>query len=206
MNTITEATPMQSSIWQQCRAVMGLTVFAVFGLGLLYSLSLASVGQLIWPSQAQGSLLKNAQGQWVGSSLIAQPFQKAQYFWPRPSAADYQPMAMSGSNLAQSNPALQKRVAQRLQYMSQMNQVAVAQIPSDLVTSSGSAMDPDISVAAAQLQVARVAKARQLDVKRVQKVLAAQIQAPQFGIFGQARVNVLRLNLALDQLNSAANL
>lgn len=205
-NTV-DATQLQLSppqpLLHMLRPALGLGLVSLLGFGLLYSTAVSSLGQVLWPAQAQGSLLQNAQGQVVGSGLIAQPFSQMQYFWPRPSSANYDPMAMAGSNLARSNPVLQQQLQQRVANIVQSNGVTVTSIPSDLVTSSGSGMDPDISPQAAAIQVARVAKARGLTQDQVGQVLQQQLQTPQWGVFGQPRVNVLQLNLALDQLQAS---
>lgn len=193
----------QQPLLHMLRPALGLGLVSLLGFGLLYSAAVSSLGQVLWPAQAQGSLLQNAQGQVVGSRLVAQPFTQMQYFWPRPSSANYDPMAMAGSNLARSNPVLQQQLQQRVANIVQSNGVAARSIPSDLVTSSGSGMDPDISPQAAAIQVARVAKARGLTQDQVGQVLQQQLQTPQLGVFGQPRVNVLQLNLALDQLQTS---
>ena len=135
--------------------------------------------------------------------LVAQPVISNQYFKPRPSAAGYNLMAMAGSNQARTNPDLQKRIDKTLIQVIQQNNVSVAQIPSDMVTQSGSGIDPDISPQAARIQVNRIAKARQLKPEVVSQLVEQQIQSPQFGILGAARVNVLQLNLALDAIGQA---
>ena len=165
--------------------------------GLVFPLVTASVGQVLFPAQAGGSLITR-DGVVVGSSLVAQPFVDARYFQPRPSAAGYDPRALAGSNWAPSNPALRERIAATSADISARDGVAASAIPSDLVTASGSGIDPHISPEAARLQIARVAQARGLDGAQVQTLVDAATLAPTFGVLGQARVNVLELNLALD--------
>jgi K+-transporting ATPase ATPase C chain len=157
---------------------------------------------LLFPAQADGSLLIR-DGQVRGSQLIAQPFTGDGYFQARPSAANYDPMAAAGSNLARTNPALQERVQASITAVAAREGVAPAQVPSDLVTQSGAGMDPELSPAAAQLQIARVARSRGLPAERVSALVRAHTQGPQWGVFGQPRVNVMTLNLALDDLKAA---
>jgi K+-transporting ATPase ATPase C chain len=172
-------------------------VVAIVLIGLAFPLFATALGQALFPTQAHGSLIVR-DGAPVGSSLVAQPFAADKYFQPRPSAASFDPRAMSGSNWAPSNPALRERIAASSEAIATREGVAASAIPVDLVTASGSGIDPHISPAAARLQAARVAKARGMDVAEVQALIAANTQAPTFGILGQSRVNVLELNLALD--------
>ena len=173
-----------------------LVVIACFGL-LLPAVGVL-LGQGLFPAQANGSLIEH-DGRVVGSALIAQAFADEKYFRPRPSAAGFDPKAMSGSNWAPSNPALRERVAATSAEVAAREHVPASAIPSDLVTASGSGMDPHISPAAAALQIERVARARHLDVSRVRALVAAHTEPPTGGVLGQARVNVLQLNLALDE-------
>ncbi|MBB4128022.1 K+-transporting ATPase ATPase C chain [Xanthomonas translucens] len=172
----------------------------VLGAALLYALLATVVAGALFPAQADGSLLQR-DGRVLGSALVAQPFAAPGYFQPRPSAAKFDPMAAAGSNQARSNPELHKRIADARASVAARDGVAPAQVADDLLTQSGSGMDPDISVAAARQQVARVAKARGLPEADVAALVAAQTQPRQFGVLGQPRVNVLALNLALDAGN-----
>jgi len=167
----------------------------VFGLG--YPLLVTGLSQWIFPKQANGSLIEK-NGQVVGSRLIGQGFSGDKYFHPRPSNAGngYDPTASGGSNLGPTNQALVTRVQQDVSKWQQEN--PGIPIPADLVTSSGSGLDPDISPASAEFQVARVAKARGLGAEELRKIVAKHTQQRQYGIFGEARVNVLELNLDLD--------
>ena len=167
--------------------------------GLVYPAVATVAGGLLFPQQARGSLIER-DGKIVGSRLVAQPFADARYFQPRPSAAGYDPKALSGSNLASSNPALRERVAKDSATIAAREGVAAESLPSDLVTASGSGIDPHLSPAAAQVQVARVAKARGLRADQVEGLLHQHTQHRTLGMLGQPRVNVLELNLALDQL------
>jgi potassium-transporting ATPase KdpC subunit len=166
--------------------------------GLLYPLAVTGVSQLLFPKQANGSLIvKN--GQVVGSRLIAQGFSADKYFRPRPSTAGtgYDPTSSGGSNLGPTNQALISRVQRDVAKYQQEN--PGTPIPADLVTTSGSGLDPHISPANAEFQVARVAKARNLNPNDVRQIVARHTQGRQWGIFGEARVNVLELNLDLDE-------
>lgn len=165
--------------------------------GLVYTGIATILGGWLFPHQAGGSLIER-NGQLVGSQLVGQAFASPRYFYGRPSAAHYDPMATGGSNLAPSNPALRARVRRDSLAIQAREGVSAKQIPVDLLAASGAGLDPDISPAAAQLQAARVAAARHLPEATVQQLIAEHTQQPQWGIGGQARVNVLLLNLALD--------
>jgi len=180
-----------------------LALISLIGFGLLYPLAGVGLGQLLFPHQARGSLIE-AGGQIRGSALVAQPFAAAGYFHPRPSAAGYDPMALAGSNLAQSNPELQRRIDSSRTALAGQEGAAPAAVPGDLLTQSGSGIDPHISPAAAALQLERVARTRGLSVEEVGTLLARHTEARQFGWLGQPRVHVLELNLALDALPPAA--
>lgn len=190
----------RSSLGAYLRAALGLAVVTLLLCGFLYSLVATGLGQLLFPQQASGSLIEVNQ-KLVGSRLVAQPFVSDGYFHPRPSASNYNVMTMSGSNLALSNPELIKQIQQRQLSIAQKEHVPLSSIPSDLVTSSGSGIDPEISLAAAQLQIPRIAAQRQISTATVEALLMQQLQQPTWGMLGQARVNVLQLNLALDHVN-----
>ena len=181
------------------RAPLLFAAVILLGFGLSYSLAGATLGRVLFPAAATGSTIER-DGQVIGSALVAQPFTDARYFQPRPSAASYDPMAAAGSNMARSNPDLRKRIAELTLAVAEREGIAPAQVPAELVTQSGGGLDPHLSPGAAQVQVARVAKARGIDVATIERVLARHVEAPQFGVLGQPRVNVLRLNLALDAL------
>ncbi|MDS7928928.1 potassium-transporting ATPase subunit KdpC [Acinetobacter sp. V102_4] len=189
------------NLGQTLRASLGLLIFTLVGCGAVYSAIATGAGQVLFNNQANGSLIEIDQ-KVVGSTLVAQPFVGNEYFHPRPSAANYDPMAMAGTNLARTNPELQKQIDAQILAVKKQDQTGNTPIPSDLVTRSGSGIDPHISPDAAQLQVARVAQARHLDLKVVEGLLQKHIEPMQFGVLGQARVNVLELNIALDQLQS----
>ena len=134
--------------------------------------------------------------------MVGQNFVSEQYFHGRPSAVSYNVDGMAGSNLAISNPDLQKQIKERTAQFAQNNHITEQQVPNEMVTASGSGIDPDISPESALLQVKRVAQQHHLPEQRVRDLVQQQIQPAQFGIYGQVRVNVLQLNLALDQLSS----
>ena len=168
--------------------------------GVLYPLAVTAIGQGAFPAQANGSLVER-NGQPVGSTLIGQSFTSPRYFWGRPSATA--PMAnngagSSGANQGPTNPALLDAVKGRIEALKAAGPASAAPVPVDLVTASASGLDPEISVAAARYQVARVAAARQLGGERVAALVAANTAPQYLGFFGEARVNVLALNLALD--------
>jgi K+-transporting ATPase ATPase C chain len=170
--------------------------------GLVYPLAVTGLAQAMFPRQANGSLLER-DGRPIGSSLIGQDFTDPKYFWGRPSATApqaYNGTASGGSNLGPTNPALIAAVKQRVAALRAADPGNHAPIPVDLVTASGSGLDPEISPAAARYQLARVARTRGLPVSEVQALVAHCTHGRQFGVLGEPRVNVLQLNLALDAL------
>lgn len=167
----------------------------VFGLG--YALVATGLGRLLFPHQAQGSLVER-DGVVVGSSLVAQPFADDRWFAPRPSAASYDVTALAGSNRARTNPELRAAIEANTAAVVARDGIAPAEVPADLVTRSGGGIDPHVSPEGARVQVARVAAARGLDPAQVQALVDAHTQAPTFGLLGAPHVNVLELNLALD--------
>jgi potassium-transporting ATPase KdpC subunit len=186
-----------------------MTVVLTVLLGFVYPLVVTGISQVTMSKRANGSLV-SANGKVVGSSLIGQNFTDAkgnplvQYFQPRPSAAGtngYDAMSSSGSNLGPSNPTLLDSVAQRVAQYRKLNGLAAdVKVPVDAVTASASGLDPQISVANARLQAARVARARNLTVAQVSSLIAAHTQGRQLGFLGEQTVNVLDLNLALDRV------
>jgi potassium-transporting ATPase KdpC subunit len=170
--------------------------------GIAYPLLVTGLSQLLFPSQANGSLIaKN--GQPIGSNLIGQSFTEPKYFWGRPSATSPQAdngTGSGGSNLGPTNPALADAVKQRIAALQSADPGNHAPVPVDLVTSSGSGLDPEISPAAAQYQLARVAKARGISDGQLGLLIARATSGRQLGLLGEPRVNVLQLNLALDAL------
>ncbi|MBH1979156.1 MAG: potassium-transporting ATPase subunit KdpC [Comamonadaceae bacterium] len=184
-----------------------LVLFVVLSLvtGLAYPLAVTGLAQVLFPDQANGSLVK-AKGVVVGSALIGQPFSQPGHFWSRPSATapdPYNAAASSGSNLGPSNPALAEAVAARIAALRAADPGNHSAVPVDLVTASASGLDPHISRAAADYQVNRVARALGLPPQRVQALVAEHTEGTLLGFLGEPRVNVLRLNLALDALPRA---
>jgi K+-transporting ATPase ATPase C chain len=185
------------------RAAAGLSLLALLVMGLLYSLVGAGLGRVLFPRQATGSLVER-DGRVVGSALIAQPFAADRYFQPRPSASHYDPMAAAGSNQARTNPDLRKRIAEARVAVAAREAIAPESVPIELITQSGGGLDPHVTPAGAQVQVARVARARGMSPARVEQLVAQHTEGTQFGLLGQPRVNVLELNLALDAANQSA--
>jgi K+-transporting ATPase ATPase C chain len=170
--------------------------------GIIYPLVITGIAQAVFPRQANGSLIYR-EGRPVASRLIGQSFTEAKYFWGRPSATSpmpYNAASSGGSNLGPTNPALIKAVQQRIAALKAADPGSEAPIPVDLVTSSGSGLDPHISPAAAQYQVARVAKAQGLDVETVRQAVARHTEGQTLGLLSEPRVHVVELNLDLDSL------
>ena len=168
--------------------------------GLIYPAVVTGVAQLVFPRQANGSLIVK-DGKVVGSSLIGQPFDDPKYFWGRPSATSpfpYNAASSSGSNQGPTNPALHEAVKGRVEALRAADPDNKAPVPVDLVTASGSGLDPHISPAAALYQVGRVARARKLDETAVRRLVEQHTEGRQWGFLGEPRVDVLALNLALD--------
>ncbi len=170
---------------------------------VIYPVIILVIGQVVLPFQANGSILKNSQSVAIGSALIGQPFTSDKYFWSRPSTINYStdktasPTGVSGaSNLAASNPDLPKRTRTEIDRL----KTAGIKPTNDLVYTSGSGLDPHISIEAAQNQISRVAKARGLDTNKVEIIMTQSIEGRFLGIFGEPGVNVLNLNLALDKV------
>jgi potassium-transporting ATPase KdpC subunit len=174
------------------------TLFFTLLLGLAYPLAVTEASRLLMPFQANGSLILDKSGQVVGSALIAQAFTKPEYLHPRPSAAGkgYDATSSGGSNLGPLNPDLIKRVKTDTDALRKEDGATV--IPADAVTTSGSGLDPEVSPANARMQVARIALARGIDAANVQAVIDQNTTGPSWGFLGQPRVNVLKVNLALD--------
>jgi potassium-transporting ATPase KdpC subunit len=180
-----------------------LVLFALLTLltGVVYPLAVAAIGKWAFPGQVSGSLIMRS-NELIGSSLIGQSFQDPKYFWGRLSATTPMPnnaASSTGSNLGPTNPALKDAVKARIAQLLAADPGNPLPIPVDLVTASASGLDPHISPAAALYQVARVARARNMDAALLRRQVQDQTEAPQWGIFGEARVNVLMLNLGLDR-------
>jgi K+-transporting ATPase ATPase C chain len=176
--------------------------------GLVYPLGVTGLAQFLFPHQANGSLIRQ-DGKARGSELIGQAFDAPRYFWSRPSATSpypYNAAASSGSNLGPTNEALLKAVQARVDTLKSADPGNQARIPVDLVTASGSGLDPHISPAAAHYQASRVARARGMAEAAVRDLIARHTERRQFAIFGEPRVNVLQLNLALDMVDMGTDL
>ena len=185
------------------RSAVSLLIAMTILLGIAYPLLITGIAKLAFPRQAEGSLL-HADGKLIGSTLIGQSFSDPKYFWGRPSATSPQPyngLASGGSNLGPLNPALLDAVKTNAKALHDADPDNQQPIPVDLVTASGSGLDPEISIAAAQYQGARIARARNLAVERVEALINAHQEGRLFGFIGERRVNVLTLNLALDRMN-----
>jgi K+-transporting ATPase ATPase C chain len=189
-------------------AIVALVILTIIT-GIIYPLVMTGIAQVIFPYQANGSIILGKDGKPLGSELIGQQFDDPKYFWGRLSATGPVPYTAfnadkltgsSGSNYGPLNPALKDAVQARIDALKAADPSNTALIPVDLVTASGSGLDPHISPAAAEYQVARVAKARGLDVAQVRDLVAQHTEGRQLGFLGEPRVNVLELNLALDQL------
>ena len=174
------------------------TLVTMVLLGGIYHGLLWGIGRTLFAAQAEGSLIRREDGTIVGSRLIAQKFERPEYFRPRPSGVDYNAGSTGGTNYGPSNPDHLKAVQERVDAITKEERVAAGQIPSEMVTASGAGMDPHIPPAAAEMQAARVAAARGVPVERVRELIRVRTEPPTLGFLGRARVNVLELNLALD--------
>ena len=186
---------------KQFSPAIRITLFFTILTGIIYPAVVTGLCQLLFSNQANGSLV-SVNGQVVGSALLGQNFTKPEYFQPRPSAAGndgYDPTASGGSNFGPTNQKLIDRVKPSVEKFRAENPDYTGPIPADLVTASGSGLDPDLSPASAEAQVARVAKARGVDMEKVTDLIASSTQERQLGFLGERRVNVLELNLALDR-------
>ncbi len=189
---------LTQDFFRSLRLVIALWVLTA----IVYPVIILVIGQVAFPYQANGSIINNAQGQPIGSALIGQSFKSDRYFWSRPSAIDYgtqpavaQTGASGASNLAPSNPALLDRIKPEAQRLQSAKTKPIA----DLLYSSGSGLDPHISLEAAQAQIQRVAQARKLNEPDIQALVSKSVEGRFIGLFGEPGVNVLKLNLSLDQ-------
>jgi K+-transporting ATPase ATPase C chain len=185
------------------RPAIVLTILFAILLGLVYPLAMTGIGQAIFPSQANGSLIRDVAGRVVGSSVVGQAFTSDRYFQTRLSAAGkgYDALASSGSNLGPTSQALVDRVKPDI--AKRRAEGVTGPMPADLVTASGSGLDPDLSPESARAQAARVARARMLPEARVRALVEENVEHPLLGILGEERVNVLALNRQLDRLGAA---
>ena len=189
-------------MWQPIRTAVLLFAVMTLLTGIGYPLAVTGLVQALFPREANGSLIKINEEK-TASELVGQPFSAPRYFWGRPSATmpvPYNGASSAGSNLGPSNPALTEAVQKRIAALQSADPENRLPVPVDLVTTSGSGLDPHISPAAALYQAPRVAKAREIDERKVAELVRIHIRDRQFGIFGEPTVHVLRLNMALDAL------
>ena len=175
--------------------------------GLIYPLAMTGIGQVVFPHQANGSLIRQ-RGRVVGSSLVGQYFREPQYFWSRPSATSpvpYNGAGSSASNLGPNNPVLAQHVAARIKAIKAADPAEKGPVPVDLVTSSASGLDPDISIAAALYQIPRIAQAGGIDIVTLRHLVKENTTEPLLGFLGEPVVNVVKLNLALHDRYAAAH-
>ncbi len=180
-----------------------LKLFAILMVlvGVIYPIAVTALAQLFFQKEAGGSLLYDSGGNLTGSALIGQPFSDPKYFWSRPSVTSdypYNPLASGGSNLGPTNKVLIEQISNRTDILKSSG--IQAPVPSDLVESSASGLDPHISMQSALIQIPRVARARALDEETVRKLVLEHVEERQFGFLGEQRINVLKLNLALDNM------
>jgi K+-transporting ATPase ATPase C chain len=190
-------------MFAQFRPALVLIILMTVLTGIVYPLLVTAISQVGMPERANGSLIVR-EGKPAGSTLIGQPFGDPKHFWSRPSATSpypYNASSSSGSNQGPTNPALTDAVAARIKALRDADPGNTGPVPADLVTTSGSGLDPHISPAAAEYQIARVAKARSLDPEKVRALVAEATEGRQLGFLGESRVNVLKLNLALDAMH-----
>ena len=198
----TRITVARDSLWQHTRTAILMVIVLTVLLGIVYPLAMTGLSQLMFPGQANGSLVRDSAGNVVGSALLGQNFSNPEYFHPRPSAAGtdgYDATSSGGSNLGPTNQKLIDTARDRATaYREENGLAAEAPVPVDAVTASASGLDPDISPANALIQAGRVAKTRNLTEDQVRTLVNQYTEGRSLGILGEPRVNVLRLNLALD--------
>lgn len=178
-------------------ASLRLIILSIVICCVAYPAAIWAFGQIVSSAKANGSLIRNSQGQIIGSALIAQKFTKPEYFWPRPSAASYDAAAATGSNLSPTSAFITQRAEDILKHLNLKN----IEVPADLLTASGSGLDPHISIDSAMIQVPRIAQARGLNKQQIENLVRQYADSKSLEWFGaEPIVNVLRLNIALDQL------
>ena len=185
---------------KQIKTAVLITLVLTVLTGIIYPLAITALSQVLFPQQANGSLI-TANGKVIGSELLGQNFAKPEYFHPRPSAAGtgYDATSSGGSNLGPTSPDLSKRLSADAAAFHKDNPQQTGPLPSDLITASASGLDPDISPASARVQIARVAQARGISPQQMESLVGANVQGRQLRILGEPRVNVLKLNLDLDR-------
>jgi K+-transporting ATPase ATPase C chain len=190
-------------MWKQTKTCLLLFLMLSILTGVIYPAAITGLAQLVFPSQASGSLIRK-NGKVIGSRLIGQQFEEPKYFWGRPSATapPYNASASSGSNLGPGNPKLKNSVLARLKKLQDADPTNHLPVPVDLVTASGSGLDPHISIAAANYQKSRVARARGISDTKVEELIRRYTTGRFLGFLGEPVVNVLQLNLALDGFES----
>jgi len=189
-------------MWKTAIIALRATVVTLIVTGIAYPILITGLAQVLFPGRANGSLVQTSKGEIVGSELIGQAFKNPGYFHSRPSAAGdngYDAANSDGSNLGPTSKKLRGRIIADTQRLTAQNPEARGPVPIDLVTASGSGLDPDISPEASLWQAPRIARARQVDPERVRQVVESHIEGRQIGILGEPRVNVLLLDLALDR-------
>lgn len=187
---------------KQFKTALLFLIFFSFLIGFVYPLFITGISQLVFPYQANGSLIKK-NGQIIGSDLIGQQFDKPQFFWGRLSSTTsvaYNASASGGSNLSVANPNLEEQVKLRLIRLQETDPDNLLPVPVDLVTASSSGLDPNISIAAAYYQATRIANERGLSLKQVRSIITQHVKGRLFGFLGEPTVNVLELNIALDEI------
>jgi len=194
---------MTQDVLRQIRPALVVFVLLSIITGIAYPLAVTGISMVVFPSAAEGSLIRDEDGKVIASRLIGQSFDDEKYFWSRPSATlpPYQAAASSGSNLGPINPVLLDAVKERVKTLQATAEDSSAPVPVDLVTASASGLDPHISPAAAYYQVKRVAAARGIPADELKQLVSRHIEPRTLGILGEPRVNVLQLNLALDEVH-----
>ncbi len=185
----------------QIKTTLKLFSILMLLVGVIYPVAVTALAQLFFPKEAGGSLLYDSGGNLTGSTLIGQPFSDPKYFWSRPSATSdypYNPLASGGSNLGPTNKDLIGQISNRTDILKSSG--IQAPVPSDLVEASASGLDPHISMQSALIQIPRAARARALDEETLRKLVLEHAEERQFGFLGEQRINVLKLNLALDSI------